>query len=208
MKGCCPKVSPSLSERILREAGEKLEIWRMEHPFSEELTEFLESDTASANLFYNKIDTLRFLAGNEPLSCAGTEVKEGAIAVPFKEVPFKAVYETASGRLRFSLSEADTLYKKLVDARKYSAIQREIEAYLIDSGRQASVRYTGRPGEFSISFRFEAGEESEKVTVGNTYKKIVSDAYRTARERAARKKKEREEHLKSCPSIRSKITAV
>ena len=199
VKGCCPKVSPSLSERILREAGEKLEIWRMEHPFSEELTEFLESDTASANLFYNKIDTLRFLAGNEPLSCAGTEVKEGAIAVPFKEVPFKAVYETASGRLRFSLSEADTLYKKLVDARKYSAIQREIEAYLIDSGRQASVRYTGRPGEFSISFRFEGGEESEKVTVGNTYKKIVSDAYRTARERAARKKEEREEHLKSCP---------
>lgn len=199
VKGCCPKVSPSLSERILREAGEKLEIWRIEHPFSEELTEFLESDTASANLFYNKIDTLRFLAGNEPLSCAGTEVKEGAIAVPFKEVPFKAVYETASGRLRFSLSEADTLYKKLVDARKYSAIQREIEAYLIDSGRQASVRYTGRPGEFSISFRFEGGEESEQVTVGNTYKKIVSDAYRTARERAARKKKEREEHLKSCP---------
>ena len=132
VKGCCPKVSPSLSERILREAGEKLEIWRIEHPFSEELTEFLESDTASANLFYNKIDTLRFLAGNEPLSCAGTEVKEGAIAVPFKEVPFKAVYETASGRLRFSLSEADALYKKLVDARKYSALQREIEAYLIE----------------------------------------------------------------------------
>ena len=72
VKGCCPKVSPSLSERILREAGEKLEIWRIEHPFSEELTEFLESDTASANLFYNKIDTLRFLAGNEPLSCAGS----------------------------------------------------------------------------------------------------------------------------------------
>ena len=163
VKGYCPRVCPSLIERILKEAGDKLEIWRSEHPFSEELTEFLGSDTASANLVYSKIDTLRFLAGNDPLSCAGTEIKEGTITVLIKSVPFKAVYEIASGGLRFSLSEADTLYKRLVDARKYSAVQREIEAYLTDSGKQASVRYTGRPGEFAITFRFEAGEESEVV---------------------------------------------
>ena len=200
VKGFHPKVSPALCERILEEAGAQLETWRKEHPFSKELSGFLWSETASACFVSSKIDALQFLAGNEPLSCEGTEAGTDSITVYFKSIPFKADYDIAAGKLRFSLSGADKLYAKLIQARKYSAVQREIETYLNSHGKRATVRYTGRPGEFSIRFRFEAGEETEKVTVGNTYKRIVSDAYRAAGDRAYRKKKEKEEHLKACPA--------
>jgi len=78
-------------------------------------------------------------------------------------------------------------------------IQAEIEAYLREKGIQAAVLHSGRQGEFKLTFPFDTGEESETVTVGKTYKRIVSSAYRTAKKRAAWKKKEREEYLKKCP---------
>ena len=85
------------------------------------------------------------------------------------------------------------------EAEKNSRIRTEIEDYLKEKGIPASVLYTGRPGEFKITFPFDFSAETETVTVGKTYKRIVSAAYRTARGRADGKKKEQQEYLATCP---------
>lgn len=194
-----PEVSSLLKEKILIEAGEKLDTWRSEHSFSGEMTEFLLSDIASVYFSRNRIRLLRFLAGGETLTYADVEIGTEYIAVAFKEVPFKAVYGVTTGRLRVSFSEANALHKKLSDITENHKIQVKIETYLMEKGIRASVLYTGRPGEFKISFPFDVGPETETVTVGNTYKRIISSAYRTARDRAAEKKKEQTQYLKTCP---------
>ena len=75
--------------------------------------------------------------------------------------------------------------RKLVRVVENYEIQAEIEAYLREKGIQAAVLHSGRQGEFKLTFPFDTGEESETVTVGKTYKRIVSSAYRTAKKRAA-----------------------
>ena len=199
VRGARPGVSPFFKEMIQKEAGEKLEIWRLEHPFSKKMTEFLSSDTVSVYFSRSIISTLRFLAGSETLVYSGAEFGTEYITAAFKAVPFKAVYYIATGVVRVSFSEANSLYKKLAKTAENCEVQAKIEAYLREKGIQASIVYTGRPGGFKITFPFEPGPETETVTVGKTYKRIVSAAYRTARDRAAFKKKEQEEYLKTCP---------
>ena len=199
VRGVRPGVSPFFKEMIQKEAGEKLVIWRLEHPFSKKMKEFLSSDTVSVYFSRSIISTLRFLAGSETLVYSGAEFGAEYITAAFKAVPFKAVYYIATGVIRVSFSEANSLYKKLAKTAENCEVQAKMEAYLREKGIQASIVYTGRPGGFKITFSFEPGPETETVTVGKTYKRIVSAAYRTARDRAAFKKKEQEEYLKTCP---------
>ena len=200
VKGARPVVGEILKERIQKEAGEKLALWRLEHPFSDEMTAFLMSDTASVHFSRTKIDILRFLAGSDSLVYSGAEIGTDTVTAAFKNVPFKAVYDLSTGRLRVSFSEAASLHKKLAGAAENHKIQTGIESYLTGKGIPASVLYTGRPGEFRISFPFDIGPETETITVEKTYKRIASAAYRTARDRAESKKKEQEEYLKKCPA--------
>lgn len=199
VKGTRPGVSRLFKEKIQKEACGRLEIWRLEHPFSGEMTEFLSSDAASVYFPRSRINVLWFLAGNESPVFSGAEIETETITAAFKTVPFKAVLDINTGRIRVSLSEANTLYKKLEKAAENYKIQTGIEAYLSGKEIPASVVYTGRPGEFRISFSFDIGTETETVTVEKAYKRIVSAAYRAARARADSRKKEQEEYLKTCP---------
>ena len=199
VKGTRPGVSRLFKEKIQKEACGRLEIWRLEHPFSGEMTDFLSSAAASVYFSHSRIATLRFLAGSGSLAYSGAEIGAQYITATFKEVAFKALYDLLSGRIRVSFSEENALYKRLVKAVENYKVQYGIEEYLQVKGIPASIVYAGRPGEFRISFPFDTGPETETVTVGKTYKRIVSAAYRTARDRAAKKKKEQEEYLKTCP---------
>ena len=200
VKGSRPGVSTLFKETAQKEIGERLYIWRLEHPFSEAMTRFLSSDAGSVYFSRSRINILRFLAGNESPVFAGAEIGTETITAAFKVVPFKAVFDFNTGRVRVSLSEANTLYKKLEKATENYKIQTGIEAYLSGKEIPASIVYTGRPGEFRISFSFDIGTETETVTVEKAYKRIVSAAYRTARTRADSRRKEQEEYLKKCPA--------
>ncbi len=199
VKGARPGVSAFFKETVQKETGERLYIWRLEHPFSVEMTEFLSSDAASVYFSRSRINVLRFLAGNESPVFSSAEIETETITAAFKTVPFKAVLDINTGRIRVSLYEANTLYKKLEKAAENYKIQTGIEAYLSGKEIPASVVYTGRPGEFRISFSFDIGTETETVTVEKAYKRIVSAAYRAAKARADSRKKEQEEYLKTCP---------
>ena len=182
VKGAHPGVSRLFKEMIQKEACKKLEIWRLGHPFSGEMTDFLSAAAASVYFSRSKIAILRFLAGSEPLVYASADIRTEQITAAFKTVPFKAVYYLASGIVHVSFSEADALYKKLEKAVESYRIQAGIEDYLRVKEIPASIMYTGKLGEFRISFAFDSGPETETVAIGNAYKRIVTAAYRTARE--------------------------
>ena len=200
VNGARPGVSALVKEVAQKETGEKLYIWRSEHPFSVEMTEFLSSNAAAVYFSRSRIDILRFLAGNESPVFADAEIGTETITAAFNIVPVKAVIDMNTGRIRVSLSEANALYKKLERVVEHYKIQTEIEAYLSGKEISASVVYTGHPGEFRISFPFDVGTETETVTVEKAYKRIVSGAYRTARARADSRRKEQEGYLKTCPA--------
>ena len=200
VKGYHPKVSEALKERIRKEAGDKLDIWRLEHPFSGGMIDLLSSEAASVYFSHSRISILRFLAVNEKPVLSSAVIGTGIITATFRVVPFKAAYDINTGRIRVSLLEANTLYRKLEMIAENYKTQTGIEAYLSGKEIPASVVYTGRPGEFRISFSFDIGTETETVTVEKAYKRIVSAAYRAARARADSRRKEQEEYLKTCPT--------
>lgn len=200
VKGLRPGLSPLFKERVLKEAGEALEAWREGHPFTEAMRAFLSSEAASSCFSGGRIALLGFLAGRQPLIPERAETGPESITVSFRSVPFKAVCDPASGRIRFSLREADRLYEKLEEAVRSEGTRDQIVAFLRDKGFEAGAVYAGRPDTFVLTFRFETGEETETVTVGRAWKRIVSAACRRAEERAADKKKEQEAYLKTCPA--------
>ena len=175
VKGTRPGVSRLFKEKIQKEACGRLEIWRLEHPFSGEMTDFLSSAAASVYFSHSRIATLRFLAGSGSLAYSGAEIGAQYITATFKEVAFKALYDLLSGRIRVSFSEENALYKRLVKAVENYKVQYGIEEYLQVKGIPASIVYAGRPGEFRISFPFDTGPETETVTVEKTYKRIVPE---------------------------------
>jgi len=191
--------SRPIKERILNEANARLEAWRAEHAFSEEMKELLSSPKATDYFSRKKIDMLHFFDGDEMLRHAGTKTEKDRITISFKAVPIKAQYDISGDRVRVSFAEADRLYANLAQAAEADRLKAEIEAYLRGKEIRASLAWTGRPGEFRLTFPFAYSAETEVVTVGKTYKRIVSAAYRTARDKAAKKRKEQEDYLKTCP---------
>ena len=194
--------SRPIKERILNEANARLEAWRAEHAFSVKMKELLLSPKATDYFSRKKIDMLRFFDGNGMLRDAGTKTKteKDCITITFKAVPIKAQYDISSDRVRISFAEADRLYINLKEAVENDRLKTEIEAYLRGKEIRASLVCTGRPGEFKLTFPFAYSSETEIVVVGKSYKRIVSAAYRTARDRAAKKRKEQEDYLKTCPA--------
>ena len=91
VKGTRPGVSRLFKEKIQKEACGRLEIWRLEHPFSGEMTDFLSSAAASVYFSHSRIATLRFLAGSGSLAYSGAEIGAQYITATFKEVAFKAL---------------------------------------------------------------------------------------------------------------------
>ena len=200
VKGLRPEAAPRVMELLLQEAGGQLETWRAAHLFSRRMKDFLSSESASDYLSDGRIRSLKFLSGGEGLRSSDVEVTSEYISAKFEMAPVEALYDIRTGRVSVSLAEADTHYKKLMEALQNRQVQREIEAYLREQGISASVQYTGQPYVFTLTFVFDTGEETETVTIGEGYTKIIADAYHAARDRAERKKKELEEYLKICPA--------
>lgn len=199
VRGLYPQLKPELSQKIIEEANAALQRWREEHPFSDEMKEALLTPEAGAFFNARKIRTLRFLAGKEKLGGVRTEFTANAAEAEFKEFPYKAVCDLKSGSIRFSLSGAASLYERFSRAITEFRTLREINAYLAEKEIPGEAFYAGKRGNFRIAFRFALSTETETVTIEKTYKRIVSAAYRSARERADQKEKETEKLLKTCP---------
>ena len=199
VKGYHPGIRPEYARKILEEANAALRAWRAAHPFSGEMREAASSGAVDAFVNARGADALRFLAGKERLACLRTEAAADAAEMEFKSVPCKAVCDLRTGEIRFPLSRADSLYERLSLFMKDIGTQKAIGAYLQEKGIPAEVSYAGKAGHFRIDFRFPLGAETETVAVEGAYRRIVSAAFRSARERAACKEKETEKRLKACP---------
>ncbi|MDO5133327.1 MAG: helicase-related protein [Eubacteriales bacterium] len=199
VKGYLPRVNPGITGRILEAANASLAAWRETHPFTDEMRNALSSRAGGEFFSARKTGTLRFLAGKEQLCSDRTEISPDALAVEFKGFPYKAAYDIRTGEIRFSLSRADSLYEQYSRAMKDVRMRDAITAYLEEKEIPAEVWYAGKPGTFQISFRFALCRETETVHVETYFRRIVSAACKSARERADQKENELAGLLKTCP---------
>ena len=199
VNGFCPRVNPAFSQKIRDEVNAALQTWRQEHPFSGDMREALYSDGGREILGARSVETLRFLAGKEPLSGMRTTFTANTLEAEWNAPHLKAVCDPLTGKITFSLSRANSLYKHFSDAMKEMGKLEEIRAYLEEKQIPSTVSYAGKPGSFKITFPFVLCTETETVVIEKAYKRIVLAAYRNARERAGRKEKEAEKLLKTCP---------
>lgn len=199
VNGLTPRVNLAFSQKLREEVNGALQIWRQEHPFSDEMREALHSGGAGEFFGARSVETLRFLAGKELPGNTRTTFTANALEVEWKSHPYKAVCDLRTGKVTFSLSRADSLYKRFSRAMKEIRMLGEINAYLKEKEIPAKASYAGKPGSFQLTFPFSFSTETETVVIEKAYKRIVLAAYRKAREKADQKEKETERLLKACP---------
>ena len=199
VNGLTPRVNPVFSQKIQEEVNTALQTWRQAHPFSDEMREALHSGGAGELFGARSVETLRFLAGKELPGSMRTTFTANALEAEWKSHPYKAVCDLRTGKVTFSLSRADSLYKRFSRAMKEIRMLGEINAYLKEKEIPAKASYAGKPGSFQLTFPFSFSTETETVVIEKTYKRIVLAAYRSAREKADQKEKEAENILKTCP---------
>lgn len=199
LRHCQPETDPDVLKGMEEEAGRKLEKWRKEHPFNQKMKDFLSSDAAAAYFSRGDLLKLCFLEENEELTLARCVAGKDHLTVFFREIPLQAVYDFASGKIRVYLTGVSPLYRQLAALWKDHPVKKAIETYLQEKGWRGSVRYRKKPGAFTVCFLFDRESVEEEITVRESYRRIVSAAYRRAQKRAEERKKEKKEQLKKNP---------